>query len=588
MASKKREIQLQAVINSQSLWDEMLQNKGLTVIDVYQAWCGPCKAMQTLFRKLKNELNEDEILHFVVAEADSIVTLQPFRDKCEPVFLFSVNGKIVAMIKGANAPLVNQKIINLINEERKIAAGEMVRPQYHEIALVDSDSEDAGEAPYERVEQLYSIAIIKPDAVITRKDIEIKEKIIKAGFVIEAEDKRVLTEEQVRDFYSRIADQPDFEDFVSFMTSSLSHILVVSQGNEQQPPQEETEPNPEIEPRESSEDQHEIATVRKTKRDSLQEYLERQRISQFCYVEENTTNVNKFIDIFFPNFKNMKSIKLERILALLRPDLCHQRKEDVLDIIQDEGFKILMQRQIVLSKEEAQTLCKKYESEDFFENLIGNMTSGPSLALVLLRDNGLQHWKVLIGPSNVEEAKKCLPESLCAQFAMASLPINQLYGSDSLEAAEKEIQYFFPPQSTLALIKPHVTHQQREEILELIKEAGFDITEIKEMLLTEEPVGIIYSKIKGKDFYKDILEMLSEGPSLVMILTKWNAVSEWRRLMGPTDPDEAKLLSPDSIRARFGRSVLKNAVHGSSNTYEATETISRFFEEFVPENPEEN
>jgi thiol-disulfide isomerase/thioredoxin len=36
------------------------------VIDVYQAWCGPCKAVQSLFRKLKNELNEDEILHFVV------------------------------------------------------------------------------------------------------------------------------------------------------------------------------------------------------------------------------------------------------------------------------------------------------------------------------------------------------------------------------------------------------------------------------------------------------------------------------------------------------------------------------------------
>lgn len=36
------------------------------VIDVYQAWCGPCKAVQALFRKLKNELNEDEILHFVV------------------------------------------------------------------------------------------------------------------------------------------------------------------------------------------------------------------------------------------------------------------------------------------------------------------------------------------------------------------------------------------------------------------------------------------------------------------------------------------------------------------------------------------
>lgn len=48
--------------------------------------------------------------------------------------------------------------------------------------------------------------------------------------------------------------------------------------------------------------------------------------------------------------------------------------EDVLNIIQDEGFKILMQRQIVLSEEEAQTLCKEYETEDYFHNLIEKMT----------------------------------------------------------------------------------------------------------------------------------------------------------------------------------------------------------------------
>ena len=48
--------------------------------------------------------------------------------------------------------------------------------------------------------------------------------------------------------------------------------------------------------------------------------------------------------------------------------------EDVLNIIQVEGFKILMQRQMVLSKEDAQILCKEYENEDYFENLIENMT----------------------------------------------------------------------------------------------------------------------------------------------------------------------------------------------------------------------
>ncbi|VFV21939.1 thioredoxin domain-containing [Lynx pardinus] len=520
MASKKREIQLQTVVNSQSLWDEMLQNKGLTVIDVYQAWCGPCKAMQPLFRKLKNELNEDELLHFVVAEADNIVTLQSFRDKCEPVFLFSV---------------------------------------YHEITFVDSDAEDGEESPYESAEQLYSIAIIKPDAVIARKSLEIKKK-------------------------------PDFEDFVLFMTNGLSHILVISQGNEEQPAWEETEPNPETETKVYEDHHHEVAppTLRKEKRYSLQEYLERQHISQLCDIEESIANVNKFIDMFFPDFKSMKNLKLEKILALLRPDLFQEKKENVLGIIHDEGFKILMQRPIVLSEEEAQTLCKEYENEDYFENLIKKMTSSPSLALVLLRDNCLQHWKELIGPSSVEKAKISLPESLCAQFAVEGLPINQLYGSDSLETAEKEIQYFFPPQQTLALIKPHVTQEQREEILKYIKEAGFEITQMKEMLLNEEAADKIYSKIKTKDFYKDVLEVLSEGLSLVMILTKWNAVSDWRRLMGPVDPDEAKLLSPDSIRAQFGTSVLKNAVHGSSNIHEAMETINQMFEVLVPENPEGN
>uniref|UniRef100_A0A7N9CXE6 Thioredoxin domain-containing protein 3 n=1 Tax=Macaca fascicularis TaxID=9541 RepID=A0A7N9CXE6_MACFA len=549
MASKKREVQLQAVINNQSLWDEMLQNKGLTVIDVYQAWCGPCKAMQPLFRKLKNELNEDEILHFAVAEADNIVTLQPFRDKCEPVFLFSV---------------------------------------HPEIPLVDSDSEVSEESLYESVQDLFSIAIIKPDAVISGKGLEIKRKITTAGFIIEAEHKTVFTEEQVVNFYSRIADQPDFEEFVSFMTSGLSYILVVSQGSKHNTPPEETEPQPDTAPNKPSEDQCEIEAkvtpgMMKKKRDSLQEYLERQHVAQFCDIEENATNVSKFMETFFPDFIKTKSMKLEKTLALLRPNLFHERKDDVLRTIRDEDFKILEQRQLVLSEKEAQALCKEYENEDYFNKLIENMTSGPSLALVLLRDNGLQYWKQLLGPKTVEEAIEYFPESLCAQFAMDSLPVNQLYGSDSLETAEREIQHFFPLQSTLGLIKPHATSEQIEKILNMIKEAGFDLIQVKKMSLTPEQIENIYPKITGKDFYKDLLEMLSEGPSMVMILTKWNAVAEWRRLMGPTDPEEAKVLSPDSIRARFGISKLKNVVHGASNAYEAKEVINRLFE-----NPEEN
>ncbi|XP_070280818.1 thioredoxin domain-containing protein 3 isoform X2 [Myotis yumanensis] len=550
MAGKKREIQLQTVINSQSLWDEMLQNKGLTVIDVYQAWCGPCKAMQTLFRKLKNELNEDEILHFVVAEADSVAALQPFRDNCEPIFLFSVNGKIVSKIEGANAPLVNKTIINLVNDEKKIAAGEIVRPQYHEIGLVGSNAEVGRSASKDTLDRIYSIAIIKPEARNTGKTMEIKENIVNAGFVIEAEDNRVLTENQVREFYSQIAEQPDFEEFVSLMTHSLSCVLVVSRSSEQVPLlEEEIISKSETEPQEPPEGQPEMdpSSLVKKKWDSLEEYLVKENMHQFCDVEEDVDNVNKLIDIFFPDFKNMK---LEKTLAFLRPDLFQEKKEDVLNIIKNEGFHILMQRPVVLSEEEARTLCKEYENENYFDKVIENMTS------------------------------------LCAQFAMENLPINQLYGSDSPEAAEREIQYFFPPQNTLAVIKPQATHAQREMIFSRIKEAGFDIIQMKEILLTKEHADKIYYKIAQKDFYNGVLEVLSEGPSLVMILSKWNAIADWRRLMGPTDPSEAKFLSPNSLRAQFGINLLKNAVHGSSNATEAMQSINNIFEEVVPENPE--
>uniref|UniRef100_A0A8C6QMP4 Thioredoxin domain-containing protein 3 n=1 Tax=Nannospalax galili TaxID=1026970 RepID=A0A8C6QMP4_NANGA len=585
MAGKKREAQLQTIINSQSLWDEMLLNKGLTVIDVYQAWCGPCKAMQTLFRKLKNELNEDDILHFAVAEADNIVTLQSFRDKCEPVFLFSLNGKIIAKIQGANAPLINKKVINLIDEERRAVAGEIDRPQYNEILLTDVSEEESGGGHYENIGETCSIAIIKPDAVLRRKCVEIKEKITKEGFVIEAEENMLLSEELVREFYSHRADQPDFEEFVSFMTTGLSCVLIVSQGEEPGSPQQQPELYTNAKAEESSEYIKFMPLVTKKKWDSLQESLERQHISQYCEVEDNMVKVSMLINILFPDFKAMKSMKLQKTLAVLRPEVLEAKRDDILNIIHEEGFKILMQRQLVLSDEEVKTLFKDHENEDYFNRFIAYTTSGPSLALVLLRENAVEHWKELLGPRTVNEANESNPKSLCAQFAMGSFPVNQLYGSNSTETAEKEIEYFFPVQNLLAVIKPHVKHKQRAEILKLIKEAGFMITQLKEMQLFQEHIDKIYFKIVGKDFYKHLLESLSEGPSTVMVLTKWNAVAEWRQMMGPVDPEEARLLSPDSIRAKFGIDILRNAVHGSSSLSEATETINTFFIDDVLDDP---
>uniref|UniRef100_A0A8C6ZQT2 NME/NM23 family member 8 n=1 Tax=Nothoprocta perdicaria TaxID=30464 RepID=A0A8C6ZQT2_NOTPE len=164
----------QVSITNQNQWDEMLLTKGVLVIDVYQAWCGPCKAVVNLFRKLKNEFSEDDLLHFAVAEADSIVTLKPFRNKCEPVFLFCVDGKIVSIVRGANAPLLTKKITELVEEERKVLAGEKERPELCTYFTVFTTFFHL--FPTEGVR--YSVAIIKPDAVLEGRVEEIKKKLI--------------------------------------------------------------------------------------------------------------------------------------------------------------------------------------------------------------------------------------------------------------------------------------------------------------------------------------------------------------------------------------------------------------------------
>ncbi|XP_045395108.1 thioredoxin domain-containing protein 6 isoform X2 [Lemur catta] len=174
MGSRKKEIALQVNINTQELWEEMLSNKGLTVVDVYQGWCGPCKPVVSLFQKMRIEVGLD-LLHFALAEADCLDVLEKYRGRCEPTFLFYAGGELVAVVRGANAPLLQKTILDQLEAEKKVLAEGRERKIKDE-ALSDEDEcfshgkdigedEDVDECRTVSSEKACTVPIVKPDAV---------------------------------------------------------------------------------------------------------------------------------------------------------------------------------------------------------------------------------------------------------------------------------------------------------------------------------------------------------------------------------------------------------------------------------------
>ncbi|XP_063158025.1 thioredoxin domain-containing protein 3 [Candoia aspera] len=589
MASKKKEIQLQTIILNQTQWDEMLLNKGLTVVDVYQAWCGPCKAVVNLFRKLKNEYGEDNLLHFAVADADSVVTLLPFKEKCEPAFVFCLDGKMIDIVRGVNGPLLNRKVIELIELERKIVAGEVQRPEMPELMFIEEkESEEEAEEEAAEEEEKYMVVVIKPDAVAEGKVEELKEMIIEAGSVILAEELKMLTDEQVRDFYQNKSEEPDFEDFVSYMLSAPSYVLIVSErkhGQDTMPFLHELEAVEEDKEEEEEEEEEEMIEQEELLSEAcrkhsvrpaagLKELLENQNMLHLCDIQDTVEERSRQLAFFFPDFsKAKKEPVIERTLALIRPSLLKERRESILKRIEEYGFEIAMEKEITLSEEQAREFYKEHEKQDYFPFLLDQMTSGPTLALALIQDHAVQKWRDLLGPKVIQEAKDQCPKCLRAEFAMPDIPINQLHGSSNPDAAAKELQFFFPVENTMALIKPSAFEEHKDEIINEAKNAGFLISELREAHISPEVAAQFYQDHEDKPYYNQLVDYMSKGPSMVMILTKENAVQEWRQLMGPTDPEKAKETHPNSLRAKFATDVMHNAVHGSSNQEHAERTI---------------
>ena len=129
---------------------------------------------------------------------------------------------------------------------------------------------------------------------------------------------------------------------------------------------------------------------------------------------------------------------------------------------------------------------------------------------------------------------------------------------------------------TFTMLKPDSIEQENMlPILNMIENAGFKIIALKYKKMSKDEAEKFYSIHSDKPFFDDLVSFMTRGPIIAAALEKENAVEEFRKLIGSTDPQEAL---DGTIRKKFAKSKGENAVHGSDSDENASIEIDFHFD----------
>lgn len=128
---------------------------------------------------------------------------------------------------------------------------------------------------------------------------------------------------------------------------------------------------------------------------------------------------------------------------------------------------------------------------------------------------------------------------------------------------------------TFAIIKPDaVAKNQAGQILAIIQEQGFRVAGMKMKRLSQIEAEGFYGVHRERPFFGSLVKFMTEGPVVVLVLERDNAIAKWREVMGATNPANA---AEGTIRKRFAESIERNCVHGSDAPETAAVEIPFFF-----------
>ena len=130
----------------------------------------------------------------------------------------------------------------------------------------------------------------------------------------------------------------------------------------------------------------------------------------------------------------------EQTLSIIKPDAVERNLEsEIKEMFKNKGFSIVKEKKIQIDKSEAEKFYKVHETKPFYNDLCAYLSSGPIIVMVLEKENAVLGNRELMGATNPSEAEE---GTIRKKFGI-SIDKNSVHGSDSVENAKMEIEFFF-------------------------------------------------------------------------------------------------------------------------------------------------
>ena len=260
-----------------------------------------------------------------------------------------------------------------------------------------------------------------------------------------------------------------------------------------------------------------------------------------------------------------------RTYAMIKPDAYTQIGK-IIDIIIQNGFAINRMKMFKWTQEQAQGFYAEHKGKPFFDDLTKFMSSDVAVGLELIADNAVEKWRNIIGPTNSNTARTSAPNTIRALFGTDGQK-NAVHGSDSGVSAAREIDYVFNSGDTSStailnncsclIIKPDAMKSgYAGKIIDKVLEEGFEVSALELFKINRPTAEEFFEVYKGVvPEYIAMVEHAITGPIIAMEIRQENAVQALRQIVGPHDPEIAKHLRKNTIRAKYGIDRVQNAVH---------------------------